>query len=208
MAWVRGTNSMEGNAPESLPRQDDPLVWLDGSLLLKTALHRLGWVFQAHKTTPEQRTPMFALSRNCNAFRFSGFTPDTTVALALRTPLGAPIFNRGEVFLKAGLTVLHPPKAWEEECRIFLEQQADGIISCRRWVPGTHGIDRRFMITGLDQATVRFFPVPDTAGHVTFLANPEHPFSQGDFRRASLQNSGTGPFFELHEVTGNLLISW
>jgi len=163
---------------------------------------------RAIKITPSRRPSLFTISRNRNSFWFSGFTPDTTVGLALRTPMGVPLFSHGETRLQSGSGVYHLPRAWHEECRIFLDGQKEGVVSCREQVPGSHGITRRLLVSGLKNATVRFYPVPGAEMKTTFLARPVRPYMTGDWKNPIHHHDERGSFLELHDITDTLLISW
>jgi hypothetical protein len=208
IGWVRGTNSMRGNKPESLPLADDPSLWLDGTVLFKLVFARFGWETRALKHEPEDRPPLTTISRRLNGFWFSGYVPDTNVALSLRTPLGAPLLLRWEGQLEEGRSVYRLPRAWREQCRVLVDGQQSGLVSCRIHVRHGHGCERRMRVQGLKGATVRFFPETGREDAVSFLPDLKKPFlftDQLSYRRCE---SAYGTYMELTDVTGDLLISW
>ena len=99
------------------------------------------------------------------------------------------------------------PRAWRRECRVFVEQEQDGEISCRERHSGMVGVTRRLWLGGLNDATVRFYHEPGTEARVKVLRNPVQPYLVGDFVELELEDD-FGKCLMAENVTGDLLISW
>ena len=74
-----------------------------------------------------------------------------------RFPLGAPILDSYDVELIDGKGKYTFPKCVHNECRFFVKQES-GIVSVREIAPVNGYYRRRILISGLENATVYFFP--------------------------------------------------
>ena len=209
VAWVRGTVSCD---PEKMTGHLlvplDPATFFPAEVLMRLALTAFGYDLQVEKRTPGQANPVMTVSRHANGFFLSGYCPNTTVVQHLRFPQGAPILLGLETELSAGSSCYPMPRAWRRECRVFVEQEADGEISCRERHSGMVGVKRRFWLNGLEDATVRFYHEPDTESNVKMLRSPAQPYLVGDFVDFSVKADGWGRYLEAEGITGELLISW
>ena len=70
------------------------------------------------------------------------------------------------------------------------------------------GISRRLRLTRLKDATVRFYPEPDTRDKTTFLLNAPSPFVTKNAVRPQARDDSDGHYLEVVNVNGSLLISW
>jgi hypothetical protein len=205
LAWVRGTNSNAYTGGHLLT-PDDPKQWFQGDLLLRFALKAFGYRLSVCKQVPEQRNPVVAIARHENGFFFSGFTPNTNVDLRLQLPQGAPLLVGQETRLADGQACYRPPRAWHRECRVFVGQH-EGEISCVEQISGEIGIKRRLLLTGLNAATLRFYPEP-LHPKVTMQPNPKYPFIEGPFLECQVHDDSLGHYLQAEHVTGTVLISW
>lgn len=206
LAWVRGADSYSfpGGHLLATPPTDQAFP---GGLLMRVALDRLGLHVAALKKNAGQRPPITCISRHDNGFFLSGYTPDTTVALRLRLPQGAPVLVGAETELSEGRAVWHQPRAWHRECRVFVDGQSEGVISCLEQHSGEIGITRRLLLRGLENATVRFYPVTGMEGTVQMLSNPRYPYIVGDFVTPQADADFVGCVMA-EGLSGELLISW
>lgn len=175
--------------------------------LVREAFAALGWQIRFHAGSRKQRLPVLALHRHANGWYFSGYTPDTTVSFALRTPFGAPLLLGQEIRLEQGHSHFHQMRGWRCECRVFIEQE-QGVVSNRAELPGQIGVTRRLWVHGLQDAILRFFP-PSDAGEITAWDNPQWPFIAGE--KVALRAVATphGPMLEsIEPASGTVLISW
>ena len=209
LLWVRGTVScdpskMTGHLLVPL----DPGDAFHGETLMRLVLGVLGFECLVEKRDPSQPDPMLVVSRHRGAFFFSGYVPNTTVRQHLRFPQGAPILLGLETMIENGCSTYSMPRAWRRECRVFVEQEQDGEISCRERHSGMVGVKRRMWLGGLNNATVRFYHEPGSGANVKMLRNPVQPYLVGDFVDFTESNEGLGAHLAAHNVTGELLISW
>jgi hypothetical protein len=207
IAWVRGTNSSSYRGGHLLTSHD-PARYFAGDLLMRFALAELGYDFAVDRKLPAQRGPIATVSRHRNGFFFSGYTPDTTVGQRLRFPMGAPILIGMETELDGGHASIRMPRSWHRECRIFIDAQEAGIISCIERSPEHPEVSRRILVTGLEQATLRFYPEPGAENKVRMLRNPAHPYLSGEFLAARTVPHAAGAYLEVMNVNGPVLISW
>nr|WP_320178409.1 hypothetical protein [Roseovarius pacificus] len=208
LAWVRGVNSNQTRKGMRLPPKDDPAAVFPGEVLARYALEAFGYCFGTDRRTPAQRAPLVAVARHDNGFYFSGYTPDTTVGLRLRFPQGAPVLLGYETLLEAGQTTYRMPRAWHRECRVFVDNQADGALSLTEQPSVQYGVTRRWRLSGLNNATVRFYP-PDTAPveRVHAWLNTHYPWKQGQID-VGPGDPSQGPCVEVRDVTGTLTLGW
>lgn len=205
--WVRGSLPMHFTKADHLPQRDDPAATFPLSTLARQALARHGWHISFAAQNHAQRRPVIALHRNTNGWFFSGYTPDTTVEVSLRTPFGTPLLLGLETWVREGASSYRMPRGWRAECRVFVEQ-ADGWLRHIEELPGQIGVTRRMWVHGLAEAIVRFFP-PTGSGPTTLFLNPHWPFIAGD--TVPLREIATphGPMLETtRPISGTILISW
>jgi hypothetical protein len=206
LGWVRGTNSNHYNGGRLL-EDDAPSAYFGGDLLMRSALAAVGFSVRIQKARSAQRNPVLTLARHANGFFLSGFNRDLTTDLLIRLPVGAPILVGVDAQLQEGAARYRLPRAAHRECRVFVEQQS-GEVTCTEIYPGEIGVTRRFLVKGLKEATVRFFPEPDKAANVQFLQNPIDPYFEGDFLTAKIRGGYFGDCQEVGPVNGSLMISW
>jgi len=62
------------------------------------------------------------------------------------------------------------------------------------------------MITGLQEAALRFYPEPGSAPRL--LLHPSYPFLQGEFLRVRRRDQGPAGCLEAGPCSGDVLVSW
>ncbi len=216
LVWVRGTNSF--TLPETKSAHH-PLMLAEtecfrAERLARLVLSEFGLDLRFCGQSPDagggmapgRQGPMLTIHRWRNAFYFCGHGPDTTVTQSLRLPMGAPLFLDAETALADGAAEYGVTRAWRKECRIFIEQAA-GLVSCRERCSGLPGVGRRYILTGLQNATVRFFP--ETGKEPGFWPNP-NPWSPIATERLSPEKEETpfGSCLTVKNVSGQLMIYW
>lgn len=204
-AWIRGTCSCSYVPGNPLLVPDCADDYFIGAVLMRNALSLLGISVGFDKITPAQRTPVIMVNRKDRGFLFSIYSPDTTVSTKLKFPLGAPILLGYETELKEGFSTYRFPRADHRECRIFVEQEA-GVLSCREHPPVSYQMRRRIHLTGLTNATVRFFPESYT-NDVQVLLNSTYPLCVGETCEGDLVTDRHGTYYEARNVTGDLYFS-
>jgi len=208
LVWIRGVNSNYYRKGARLLLNDDPATWFQGELLMRFALHVFGYDFAVKKRLAEQPDPLVGVARRHNGFFFSGYSPDTTVTERFRYPQGAPLLIGYETWLEEGRSTYTLPRAWHRECRVFVDGQQDGKLSCREAHSGHYGVKRRLQVAGLENATLRFYP--DTASdvnNVRIAVNSSYPYHAG---KVELKTGDPkfGRHFVVENVTGNVNIAW
>ncbi|OQB43219.1 MAG: hypothetical protein BWY09_00242 [Candidatus Hydrogenedentes bacterium ADurb.Bin179] len=208
LVWVRGINSNYYRKGARLLLNDDPATWFQGELLMRFALHVFGYDFVVTKRLAEQPNPLVCVARKHNGFFFSGYSPDTTVSERFRFPQGAPVLIGYETWLDEGCSTYTMPRAWHRECRVFIDGQKDGKLSCREAHSGHYGVQRRLQVAGLEDATLRFYP--DTScdvNNVRIAVNSNYPYDAGKIKLKE-GDPKYGRHFIVENVTGQVNIAW
>ena len=167
LAWVRGTVSACWKGGMLLTA-DDATQYFLGETLMRLVLKDFSYDITACKTSVDQRTPMLCVARHDGGFFFSGYTPNTNVALRLRFPQGVPLLIGMDTYFRNGAGEYHMPRAWHCECRCFVDQADNGELFCSEVPSGEVGISRRILIRGLKDATLRFYVEPGSEADITF----------------------------------------
>ncbi len=206
VAWSRGAASGKAGEGGGHHLQGyDPNVNFNQERVLPLLLKEFGWDIRFEKRKWGARCPITMIARHDGALYFSGFTPDITSGIMLKTPLGAPLFVGSETVIADGFASYRMPKSWHEECRVFVDGM-DGFVSCVERTATEMPQRRNIMVNCLKDATVRFLPENGKASKVRFMVDPEGPALGGDWREAKLVESQDGDYLELNGITGNLMI--
>ncbi|OGV81501.1 MAG: hypothetical protein A3K19_26045 [Lentisphaerae bacterium RIFOXYB12_FULL_65_16] len=209
ISWVRGTVSCDPERTGGhLLVPLNPAETYPAEAMMRQALQSFGIFITPEKRNPEQPNPMLCVARRSNGFFLSGFTPDTTTAVQLRFPQGAPVLTNLETWVEGGRAQYNLPRAWHRECRVFIEQGEDGRVGCMERCSGMVGVSRRFLVTGLRNATVRFYYEAGTQGSVKMLRNPQSPYLAGEFLSAVEKTDALGHYLQADGVSGDVMISW
>ena len=176
-----------------------------GETLLRGLLSSFGYEIKFQKPSGRVPAPVIMLSRSNNACIFSAFSPSTTVKTYLKFPLGAPILSAGETELKNGCSTYSFAKSEHRECRIFVEQE-EGIISAKEIAPVSVKYRRRILVSGLKNATVRFFGESYCADKVDAVLNssPDAWYPADSFDGGIVKSDEFGTYYEAKNVTGNI----
>lgn len=209
VAWVRGTVSCD---PEKIGGHllvpFSPAEAYPAESLMRLALRTFDVDLRVEKLRVGQPTPMTCIARHENGFFFSGFSADTTVAQSFRLPQGAPLITGLDTVLVGGCARYAMPRAWFRECRVFVDQADGGPLSCRVRRSGHVGIGQRLEVKGLVDATVRFFPQPETTERVEMRLNAAMPCLTGDIPKMRRIQDALGGYIEVSGINGLLMISW
>ncbi len=212
LVWVRGTVSCDpGKMGGHLLVPYDPREVFPAEMLMRAALARFGWSIRHQKRHAGQPGPMLCISRCRNGFFLAGYAPDTTTALLLRTPHGAPLLSGLDTEIVGGHARYAPGtgRAWFRECRVAVEQADGGPVGCRIRHSGFPGVRRRLEITGLREARVRFFPEPDDLARVKMTLNSPVPCLEAQPAPWVAIRDRLGICLQPERpVTGQLMISW
>ena len=208
VVWIHGVNSNYYRKGARLLLNDDPGKWFQGERLMRLALQFFSYDFAITKRLPEQPDPVMCVARRNNGFFFSGYSPDTTVTERFRFPQGAPVLIGYETWLDEGHSTYTMPRAWHRECRVFIDGQREGKLSCREAHSGHYGVRRRLQVAGLENATLRFFP--DTScdiNNVRIAVNSSYPYHTGKMDTKE-GDQKYGRHFIVENVTGQVNIAW
>ncbi len=157
-----------------------------------------------HICSKGTKVPTMTIAKHENGFWFSVYNTNTTTRTKLKFPLGAPILLGGETCLTDGYSTYHFSRSEYRECRIFVKQES-GLIGAREVTPGPHSIRRRFKVTGLEDATVFYFPETDCAefSMVADGARPLYVTPDVDFSWTLVKDPVYGTYWRSDHVTGD-----
>jgi hypothetical protein len=208
-AWVRGTSSV---SPHGIRRRNlathNPADVYPCEALMRHALAALGWHVAIRQPAPTTSGRHVMISRCRNGFVFAGHAAGDEIIFALRTPLGAPILPGRDTRLEAGAALLRVQTWFHEECRVFVEQEA-GTVGLHAVSPKHYRYRRRWILDGLDHATVRFFPATGCFEQTDVLLNPKRQYyTVGEECTRAWCDTPWGRCLELHDVSGELSLAW
>lgn len=204
VVWLQGTVSADYKGKRHLT-PDDVREYFSGESLLRTALDILGIKIRFEKESLDSLDPVLTLSRHDGAYMMAASARDTTVKTKMRMPLGAPVFQGREVKINEhGFGEYHFSKSAFLECRIFVDQKG-GVISCHDMSPGSFFRARKIKLSGLKNATVRFFSPKYCNNNIEALLNSDgvNTFI-GESYDHSYVTDENGSYFEARGVTGTL----
>lgn len=208
IAWVHGANSGFYQKGNHLLATDDADKFFAGECLPRFLLQDFGYTLAVRKERPSQRDPLITIAGVDNGFFLSGYHRNTTVELQLRFPQGVPLLIGHETRLRSGRATYVMPRAWHRECRVFVDGQEAGELSCTEQPSVQHGIRRRLLVKGLDHATVRIYPPAEVEQEdVHTLVNASYPYKTGKVPHA-LGDPRFGRHVVMENVTGTVTIAW
>lgn len=205
LVWVRGANSSRFTKDWRVPDNPDKLLLTEP--LMRLALSEFGYQVRYTKRSASVRSPLTMVHRHKNGFYFSGYVPDTTASMRLKFPFGAPLLLGTETRLADGCASYHMPRAWFKECRLFVEQDDDTILSCNEFHPVSWNKSRRTLAKGLSNAIIRYFPETPFEESTELLLNSPYPHVIGEPLEVVRKASPWGTYFEAKGVSGTLMIS-
>ena len=203
VAWIRGAVSGKAGSSQLLTAMSPERVFFP-EILPRFVLRELGWTILFNKYKWADATPISFISRHKNAFMFSGFVPNTTVEMELRTPDGAPVFTGLETIFKNGVTSYKMPKSWRRECRVFIDQKEEACIKCKEATSEEVGIKRRIFINGLKDAKVVFYPETGAANKTLMLLDSPFPWVTG----TEVKFKKNADKLITENISGTLMIAW
>lgn len=208
--WYRAPIGMESlhYLPRETESMDDPAEIVQGEVLLRKVLEKFGYQIGFKKLRADQKLPLIMMHRSDNAEIFSVYAPDTTIETSLRCPLGAPVLLGYEVEIRDGAAIYHFPKAEHKECRVYVEQKS-GVVGVKEMSPVNLYYRRRIEVSGLENATVRFFGEKYCEDKVVAAKNAVADLyaDEGGWEGEIVQSKEYGTYFEVRNVTGKMLFS-
>ncbi len=188
---------------------DDPCEIIWGESLLRTVLSSFGYTISFSKAGAESKNQILMLHRSNNAEFLSVHSPDMTTDVKMKFPLGAPIFMNRDIELdENGIGTYRFGKFAHEECRVFVEQSG-GVVSAKEMSPVSMKYRRRIAVSGLKDATVRFFGEKYCEEFVkSYLDAPGDLYkSDKKFDCELIRSVEYGTYVEVRGVTGEMLFS-
>jgi len=204
--WLRGTasvNRINYSEQGRLPVQHDDAEYFIGERLMLNALAKFGLELCYEKPTSE-KMPVTMIARSDNGFFYSVYTPSTTVKTTVKHPLGAPLLLGYQTVLENGKATYHFPKAEHRECRVFVEQN-EGIVGASECPPISYTIRRQIKVTGLKNATVRFFPEEYCKNDSTAVLNSFGCCITSEKFECKTVTDENGTYMEVQNVTGTII---
>ena len=215
LGWVRGSLATREYNPDTKNKILGPRLnelpsdqFFPTEKLGRLLIAKMGLDIQIRKSSPNDADPMFCIHRHRNAFVFSGYQLNQTSSLAFKMELGAPLFTTQQNRIKDGATHYSGPTGWHQVCRSFVQQQEASVVESRILMGVQHGYTQRLLLSGLQNATVYFFPEPGTEEGLEILRAPKFPYFVGDFVKPKFIDHKLGRLVTVENVTGELLFSW
>jgi hypothetical protein len=166
---------------------------------MRSVLAWLDCVITQVRHDAASRCAYLFVSRNDNAFIFTGHKPDATTRVRLFLPQGAPVLTERETRLIGGRAQYAFDRSYQHECRVFVQQAADTLLSCKEQQHPI-GTRRRILLSGLSEATVTLYPSADAVEQETVeLGSPKNLKVTYDKQGKCVIVTG---------VTGNLMVTW
>lgn len=209
LAWLRGgvtcdETRMAGPLPAPLSLKE----YFPVEALARVVLDALGYHFSVERLSEVERSPIWGMSRCRNSLILAMHAPGICRNLEMRLPLGMPIAVNSTNRIRDGKMTCEGDFTFMRECRIFIEQEAAGVVICKEIPPHRHAMRRCVHLRGLENATVRFLPETGYAEKVSMLRNPRFPWVVGDFLTPKRYRASGFDVLEVEGVSGELLINW
>lgn len=202
--WVRGSAPFDYSGADERGVRHRVLVdrarFDDSAALLRDAVATLG-VSVAHELrSADAARAVLGIRRHAGAHWLSGYVPDTTLRLRLSLADGAPLLTHAEAWYEDGVATYQLTKSVHAECRVFVTQEASGMMRCREIAPFPADRTRGLRVEGLTNARVIIALPPGSAAG----ARVETPLSPDAF---VLRVDGTDRI-EIRQVSGHLSVAW
>ena len=166
---VYGTASKldQVNASKNLKKVDMGM----GVSAITSALAEFGYSIRP-KTDDPLRSPVVLFHSSDGGLFMDSYSRDTTVDVRVRFPYGAPLPLGMETKIENGESVLRLSRAEHRECRLFIDNTEDCVISVKENAPVSARFRRVIRIEGLKNATIRFFPERGFEDKVYLMPTP------------------------------------
>jgi len=215
LVWVRTGNFCRYDKDSGVFPSLDPEKFFHLGKLMRFSLKEFGINISFKQKKNLQNTPIMTVSRNKNAFWFSGFVPDTNITEEFEFPYGAPLFTGTDATIFNGKTSYSLPRTWHCECRIFVKQNDFSELRAKEICPLHPTAKRRIFVKGLKNAELTFFP---EIGYEqkTFMVNNDYVMTfanrridQGNINiKPEVIKDSNGTYFKYKSITGDVLFSW
>lgn len=202
--------SLRGNAAfvRSLTAQEQPHAF-PAPAFARQLLGCWGWQFQCVAFSPASILPRLTVSRHKNGFFFSGLALDSSADMLLNTPFGAPVPEESATRIKNGAALWRMEKSLRRECRCFVKQAEDAVVTAKIDFPAYPGVTWRVHYSGLQNAEVRFFPPPGFEKKLEVMNGPERlRFYESNVIPHEWEETPFGPCVVLKNISGFLYFTW
>lgn len=202
-AWVRGSLPFMTGRITHLPiRQSEEFT--DTSVLLRYLLSDFGYTFLQERYYDNTKPVMNFVSRHDNAYLFSGYKYDTTVSVQYRFPQGIPLITGKDVYIENNSAAYTFDRAFHNECRVFIDQAENGIVSCREGelkpTPLKHNT-RTIKLHNLKNANLLVYPPLSVLKENSVLMKYQDKFIE-------LTKMIKNDHIEIKSISGNVEFSW
>lgn len=174
--------------------------------ILRTQMEDMGYFVSVEKIDKSVKEPVIMMHRSNNSLWYSGYCPDTTVKISLGTPIGAPLLLGQETYIKNGKANYNMPRAWRNECRIFVKQTAANSLHAVEDISTQMGVERRLKVEGLKNATVYVLPKCNDVNKTYCVYNSVYPHFVSEPYKKSIEETVFGKAIKCENITGTLLI--
>lgn len=204
MSWCRDCNCSGNSAADDPVGRDSEFFPVE--TVLRTQAADMGYLINVEKTDKSVKEPVIMLHRHGGSLWYSGYCPDTTVKLSLKTELGAPLLLTNETYLTDGAANYHFPRAWRHECRVFVNQEAVGTLHAIETISTQMGVERRIMISGLENATLYILPKNGIPDNSYVMLNSPYPHFVSESFESSIEDTVFGKAIKVSNISGTLLL--
>lgn len=209
VSWCRGSDcSRKATAADDSVKSDTTLnlELFPIETLLRVQMADMGYPLQVTKQDKSVKEPVVMMHRHEGSVWYSGYCPDTTVEIGLKTPLGAPLLLANETYLSENMALYHFPRAWRHECRVFVQQESTGTLHAIEAISTAMGVERRIQVNGLKNAVVYVLPKNGDPERTYLLLNSHYPHFVGEPLCQTVEDTVFGPALRVENVSGTLLI--
>ena len=209
ISWCRGSDcSRKATAADDSVKSDTTVneELFPVEILLRAQAEDMGFTVRVQKLDKTVKEPVVLMHRHENSVWFSGYCPDTTVKIGLKTPIGAPLLLANETYLEDGVANYHLPRAWRHECRIFVEQESMNSIHAIEAISTQMGVERRIQVNGLKNATVYLLPKNGDVDKTYAMLNSHYPHFVSEEYESSVEDTVFGKAIKYTNISGTLLV--
>lgn len=209
ISWCRGSDCSRKATEDDDAVKSDTTVnaeFFPVEIILRAQAEEMGFTVKVKKLDKTVKDPVVLMHRNAHSVWFSGYCPDTTVKIGLKTPIGAPLLLANETYIENGIANYHFPRAWRHECRVFVEQESMNSIHAIEAISTQMGIGRRIQVSGLKNATVYVLPKNGDVEKTYAMLNSPYPHFVGEAYESSVVDTVFGKAIKYTNISGTLLV--
>ena len=209
ISWCRGSDcSRKATHADDSVKSDTTInvELFPVEILLRIQAEEMGYTVKIQKLDKSVKEPVILMHRHESSLWFSGYCPDTTVKIGLKTELGAPLLLANETYIENGVANYHMPRAWRHECRIFVNQDSMNSIHAIEAISTQMGVERRIQINGLKNATVFILPKNGDVNKTYAMLNSKYPHFVSEDFESSVEDTVLGKAIKCTNISGTLLV--